>query len=307
MNKYIYIVVSVLLIGLLVSGVGLAQGLDMEFKQAPLGDVFQILGEIAGYNVLIDPSVEGVVSFYLKDLSVKEALDLISRTTGYGYEVVNNTLIVASNQRLQAEFASAEFVFLGLKNVNVTAANQLVTVVVPSIKTYSDLEHNLIVLYGAKDQVGYAKSLLEQYDSISQGFWPASKGTQAVSDESSNLNTYRLPITYGNGETILRSIQRLFPLRDFTWNDELKMITAITTPEEWLQVEKVIVEQDLPDFTIKGIVADGAKTLVLVDYNGTTTLVELGGSLVGWVLIDISGKDVVFSQEQRKFVVGMGR
>ena len=57
--------------------------LDMEFKGAPLVDVFQILGEIGGYNVLVDPSVKGHVSFYLKELTLDEALDLVARTTGF--------------------------------------------------------------------------------------------------------------------------------------------------------------------------------------------------------------------------------
>lgn len=58
---------------------------NMEFKQAPLVDVFQILGQLGGYNVLVDPSVSGQVSFVLNDLPVEEALDLVTRTTGFRY------------------------------------------------------------------------------------------------------------------------------------------------------------------------------------------------------------------------------
>ena len=64
----------------------------MEFSNAPLADVFHILGELAGYNVLIDPSVSGTVSFYLRDQPIATALDLVSRTTGYSYHIVEQHL-----------------------------------------------------------------------------------------------------------------------------------------------------------------------------------------------------------------------
>ena len=47
---------------------------NMEFKQAPLVDVFQILGQLGGYNVLVDPTVQGEVTCTLKNLAVEEAL-----------------------------------------------------------------------------------------------------------------------------------------------------------------------------------------------------------------------------------------
>ncbi|HHT73829.1 MAG TPA: hypothetical protein GX008_08955, partial [Firmicutes bacterium] len=95
---------------------------NMEFKEAPLVDVFQILGEIGGWNVLVDPSVKGNVSFVLKDLSVEEALELVTRTTGYRYKVVGNTLVVATEERLRTEFSSEEFVFIALNHVDVNSA-----------------------------------------------------------------------------------------------------------------------------------------------------------------------------------------
>lgn len=81
------------------------QVVNMEFQQAPLVDVFQILGQLGGYNVLVDPSVSGQVSFSLKDLSVEEALDLVTRTTGYRYQIIGNTMVVASQQRLKVSLA----------------------------------------------------------------------------------------------------------------------------------------------------------------------------------------------------------
>lgn len=122
---------------LLVVQVGLAEAvLDMDFKEAPLGDVFQVLGELAGYNVLIDPSVTGTISFYLKELTVTEALDLLIQVSGYDYRIVNNTLVVASKARLDERFQSQDSAFVALKNVSAQDASRLLAIVVPGVKTY---------------------------------------------------------------------------------------------------------------------------------------------------------------------------
>ncbi len=89
-----------------------AEMVNMEFKQAPLVDVFQILGQLGGgYNVLVDPSVTGQVTFALSNLTVEEALDLVTRTTGYRYKLVGNTLVIGSDQRLRTEFGKEDFRF----------------------------------------------------------------------------------------------------------------------------------------------------------------------------------------------------
>lgn len=308
MKKYMAIVLSLLLLVVVLSGAVNAQALDMEFKQAPIADVFQILGEIAGYNVLIDPSVQGTVSFYLKDLTVKEALDLISKTTGYDYEVVNNTLVVASSQKIQSDISNAEFIFLQLRHVSPDAAMQLVSVVAPDVRAYCDSANNLLVLYGTKSQLEYAKSVIEEYDVISSGllFGPAGG---FMPGGAAGLQAYRMPINYGNGEGILRNIQRAFPARNFEWDKDLQMITGITTPEEWKQVVELIEQLDVPNFVIKGIIgnAGGEKAMVLVEYEGSTSLVEEGSSIAGWTLIEVADKEVVFSNGQRSFKVTMGR
>jgi type II secretory pathway component HofQ len=111
MWKQVLVVSLVLLLAGVSSPVLAQQLVNMEFQQAPLVDVFQILGQIGGYNVLVDPSVSGNVSFTLNDLTVEEALDLVTRTTGYRYQIVGNTMVVASQQRLKSEFGTQDFTF----------------------------------------------------------------------------------------------------------------------------------------------------------------------------------------------------
>ena len=67
--KVICLIAAVLVL-MLVAPVLASPSVNMEFKEAPLVDVFQILGEIGGLNVSVDRSVQGNASFVLRDLIV---------------------------------------------------------------------------------------------------------------------------------------------------------------------------------------------------------------------------------------------
>lgn len=304
---------------LVCNGAVSAQNLNMDFKEAPLSDVFTVLGELAGYNVLIDPSVNEKVSFYLKDLTVQEALELISRTTDYGYEIVNNTLIAASHERLANEFESAEFVFVVLENIDVKDAGQLVQVVVPRIKSYQDHNHNLLVLYGTKQDVKDARALLAQYDAIGSKFQQPQEGVKPepeivyvevpvlTEDIAEPMTSYRIAISYGDGAQILSYIQQLYPNRQFVWNNQLKILSGVTTAAEWAEISQIVTDADLPNFTIKGIITSGERTLVLVGYHDSTNTVALGDLISGWVVTNVTDKQVTFTQDDRNFTVTLGR
>lgn len=274
---------------------------DMEFKEAPLVDVFQILGEIGGLNVLVDPSVSGNVSFYLKDLTVEEALDLVTRSTGFRYEIVGNTLIVATADRLRTEFSDEEIAFVNLQYVTVDNANKLVEEVLPGkISIYTDSERQLVVLYGSAKDLEFAKLLIEEYD---KGL-PAATKAKA---EAEGLKAHSTPIEYIDGEGILKIVAQRYSSRDFEWDAQLNILTGETTDEEWNFVQTLVDERDIPAFFIKGVVETGERHLVVVDYEGATEMLRTGESLRGWVLQEVVGKQVTFTKGSRQFTVAMGR
>lgn len=294
------VVVAVLVV-LAAAQMGAAQDvIDMDFKDAPIGDVFQVLGELAGLNVLIDPTVTGNVSFYLKELTVNEALELLIQTTGYDYQIVNNTLIVASKEKLAQQFQKTDSAFVVLNNVAAADANQLLNVIIPGLRTYTDHDLNLIVLFGSVAELEYAEKILRNYDSISTS-------QSSVSEMDGQLVTKRIYIEYGNGPEIAGMLQRSFPLRQFIWDGELRILTGAAREREWEQIQIIVAAKDHPAFIVKGIVQGTNKTLVLIEYNDRTSLLNLGDSLDGWVLKEVDDKRVFFAKEDRSFTLEMGR
>lgn len=310
--KPLLVICLILFLTTAFSPVFAADLVNMEFQQAPLVDVFQILGQLGGYNVLVDPSVSGNVSFVLNDLPVEEALDLVTRTTGYRYQLMGNTLVVASAARLKTEFGSEDVRFVSINHVEVEAAQKLVSLMVPSVRSYVDPELNLVVLFGVTSDLELAEQVLVQYDRQG-GMRPGQSAsqTQPVTVEAENkqdsLISGTITLLYAEEAAIMEAVLQEFSHREFAWNEQARMLTGLATAEEWEQVSILVRELDYPDFVVKGVLSSADQMIVLVEYQGKTSMLKAGDTLHGWTIQTISDGTILFTQGSRSFTIGLGR
>lgn len=276
--------------------------LNMEFEDAPLPNIFKVIGQSGGYNVLVDPSVSGEFSFVLKNMSVTEALDLVTRTTGYRYRLLGNTLIIGTEDRLKSEFGTEDVIFALVENVPVEKAAQMVGLMVPSVTTYVDSDVNLLVLFGLSTDLKFAQELLVQYDQkafISPDPWAETTGGERL--------VMRFARVQYAGADMVDYAQALLPSRDFRYDAKTKNLSAMTTADEWKRVEQLILEKDFPDFVLKGLVSEVKPISALVEYEGKITIVKTGEFYHGWEVKEIKNTGVEFSQGERSFTVRIGR
>lgn len=276
--------------------------LNMEFEDAPLPNIFKVIGQSGGYNVLVDPSVSGEFSFVLKNMSVTEALDLVTRTTGYRYRLLGNTLIIGTEDRLKSEFGTEDVIFALVENVPVEKAAQMVDLMVPSVTTYVDEDVNLLVLFGLSTDLKFAQELLVQYDQkafISPDPWAETTGGERL--------VMRFARVQYAGADMVDYAQALLPSRDFRYDAKTKNLSAMTTADEWKRVEQLILEKDFPDFVLKGLVSEVKPISALVEYEGKITIVKTGEFYHGWEVKEIKNTGVEFSQGERSFTVRIGR
>jgi len=71
------------------------QLISPKFKDAELQDVIMVISEIAGLNVIFDPSVSGTVTCDFTDIPWDQFLDLILKTNKMGKSIEGNVLRVA--------------------------------------------------------------------------------------------------------------------------------------------------------------------------------------------------------------------
>jgi glyoxylate carboligase len=114
-------------------------------------------------------------------------------------------------------------------------------------------------------------------------------------------------VLYADGITLLEIVRRHLPQREFGWDESLGKLTGRTTADEWEQVVALLQEYDYPQFVLKGILTNQDQTVILVEYQETTTLLKLGDTLAGWMASSIADGAVEFTQGQRSFLVRIGR
>jgi type IV pilus secretin PilQ/predicted competence protein len=76
---------------------------NMDLKDLDLKDFFRFIKEISGLNVIVDPSVHGVVTIDVTDIPWDQALALVLRNNSLECELQGNVLRIATLDTLRAE------------------------------------------------------------------------------------------------------------------------------------------------------------------------------------------------------------
>ncbi|MCS7308789.1 MAG: secretin and TonB N-terminal domain-containing protein, partial [Armatimonadetes bacterium] len=79
-----------------------APRVTVDFVGAEIADVLKALSLQTQTNIVTSPEVKGTVTVSLAGVTVEEALDLVTRLSGYRYAKVGNTYVVATPQGLQS-------------------------------------------------------------------------------------------------------------------------------------------------------------------------------------------------------------
>ena len=77
--------------------------ISLDFKDGDIIDLFRLMSEISGLNIIVNPGVSGKVSLTVKEVPWDQALDLILKTQGLGYTLDGNVVRIARVADLQKE------------------------------------------------------------------------------------------------------------------------------------------------------------------------------------------------------------
>jgi type IV pilus assembly protein PilQ len=93
------------------SGFAQEEIISLNFKDTDIHIVLQALAEKSGVNVVSTPDVQGTVSIQLKDVPWATALDVLLKTYGYGYEWIDEKIVMVDtldklSERRQKEAAT---------------------------------------------------------------------------------------------------------------------------------------------------------------------------------------------------------
>lgn len=221
------LLLSLMLVALLVSSVSLASELDLQFDDVPFAQIYRMIGESQGLNVLVDPSVQGRGTFGLQGVTFEEALDLISRYSGYSYHLEGHTLLVGGREPLE-EAEAREIRYVNTTALTAQEVLDSLALVMPRSDVYVQPEGGLVVLQGSAEVLNRAETLIAKLDaakpvktvqttdtSVLQIFkdLSAQMGLNLVADPSLDQKRVFLNVVNQTPDELIAQIQKLMPLK----------------------------------------------------------------------------------------------
>lgn len=162
---------AVFLAVLLASGVSTtaqAQGADedalitLDADSISVNSVLQVLAERSGLNIVTSPEIQSRrISIHLRNTPFSEALNLVVRAAGLGYERVGNSILVADVARLKTETGLVTKVFY-LEHADPVEVQKLLQVVSKDVSATPGT--NRLVMRASQSLVEQAEDVIAELD-----------------------------------------------------------------------------------------------------------------------------------------------
>jgi type II secretory pathway component GspD/PulD (secretin) len=145
----------------------------LDFVGADVQEVFRALAAQSQSNIIVSPSVKGEITTSLRDMTVEEALDALSRMAGAAYKKTDNTYYIGTREELDKMFAPPPVT--RTYSLHSEGAIDLATTVKTAVPELADavaIGKSLIVLKGPETAVETATALLPILDANIQAATP---------------------------------------------------------------------------------------------------------------------------------------
>ncbi len=199
------------------SGRGEIRRISMDFKDADINNLLRIIAEVSEKNVVAGDDVKGKVTVRLVNVDWRQALDVILKINGLGYEEDGNIIRVASQAKLAAEQQAREDARKREEDARLAA--------VKAQEAQSKAQVQLEPLQTAVIAVNYAKAA-DVVKNLSLLKTPGRADTSIVVDDRTNkLIIQETAGTIGKMKNLLHELDQPTPqvliearLVEATWN-----------------------------------------------------------------------------------------
>jgi type IV pilus assembly protein PilQ len=127
-----------------------------------LTDVLTILANKSGLNIVTSPAAEGqVVSVHFVHTPIEEALDLVVRAAGLGYERIGNSILVGNPEELKQETGLESYV-INLQFADAFELEPLIAKIADQVTT--DPGGNRLVVVASPGSIEDVRQIISQLD-----------------------------------------------------------------------------------------------------------------------------------------------
>lgn len=136
--------------------------ISLDADGTSVNDVLKILAARSGLNIVTSPEVQDrVIAIHLRDTPFEEALNLVVRAAGLGYERVGNSILVANIERLAAETGQMTRVF-ELQHARADDVAHMLTVLTQDVVANED--GNRVAMRGTQSALEEAERMVAALD-----------------------------------------------------------------------------------------------------------------------------------------------
>lgn len=136
---------------------------SIDLKGADVRDVFAVLSDMAGVNIIIDPAVRGTITLRLTGETLENALDLVCRAIGVGHRTIGNTVFVAP-QDVLAKIDGIKIEVFTLSYASPEDVKTALTLAVPAQSMQVDSRTRSIIVSGTDAQLAEVRRIIALLD-----------------------------------------------------------------------------------------------------------------------------------------------
>ncbi len=181
--------------------------IDLDFPEpVSLQKIYQALGKAFGINVLFDPKLRDQdISITLREVTAQDALEILMRTAGHFYKVVDehSIIVVADTPQNRRNYEDLIIQTFFLSNSDVKDVMAMLRSLVDARKIASNEKLNAIILRDTADKVKVAERIIQANDKAKAEVVVNVEllllGTQQIQDLGVSLSSYQIGLQLDTG------------------------------------------------------------------------------------------------------------
>ena len=125
--------------------------------------ILVVLAKESGYNIVTDPSVntQDKISIHLDEVPIEEAINLVVRAVGLGYEIVGNSFLIADPKKLAKEVGITPHI-IELKYADAMEVKELLSDLSKQIQV--DVSGNKLLINTSPRKIAEIKEVIKEID-----------------------------------------------------------------------------------------------------------------------------------------------
>jgi type II secretory pathway component GspD/PulD (secretin) len=137
----------------------------LDFVEAEIADIAKALSLQSGVNIACSANTKGKITLRQKNITLDEALQLVSRLAGLDYRKVGDTFIIGNPDELRSILARSGVTDVWTpQNLSLAEAKELVQAAAPFVTVSVQEKSHRVVLLGTAQDVLAARAFLTQTD-----------------------------------------------------------------------------------------------------------------------------------------------